>query len=42
MRNERSTAASGSRRTRLGLLTLGFVVGVLVTLLVLFMFNLSR
>jgi hypothetical protein len=42
MRNERSTSASGARKTRLGLVALGFVVGVLVTLLVLFMFNLRR
>jgi hypothetical protein len=40
MRNERSTPASGARATRLGLVALGFVVGVLVTLLVTFMFNL--
>jgi hypothetical protein len=40
MRNDRSNPESGTRITRLGLVTLGFVVGVLVTLLVLFMFNL--
>jgi hypothetical protein len=40
MGNDRSTPASGARTTRLGLVTLGFVVGVLVTLLVIFMFNL--
>lgn len=40
MSNDRSTPASGARSTRLGLVTLGFVVGVLVTLLVIFMFNL--
>jgi hypothetical protein len=40
MRNDRSTTASGARTTRLGLVLLGFVVGVLVTLLVIFMFNL--
>jgi hypothetical protein len=40
MRNDRSTPASGTRTTRLGLVTLGFVVGVIVTLLVIFMFNL--
>jgi hypothetical protein len=32
--------ASGARVTRLGLVALGFVVGILVTLLVLFMFKL--
>jgi hypothetical protein len=40
MHNDRSTPASGARSTRLGLVALGFVVGVLATLLVLFMFNL--
>jgi hypothetical protein len=40
MPNDRSTPASGARSTRLGLVTLGFVVGVIVTLLVVFMFNL--
>lgn len=40
MRNDRTTPASGSRTTRLGLVALGFMVGVLVTLLVLFMFEL--
>jgi hypothetical protein len=40
MRNDHSTPASGARTTRLGLVALGFVVGVLVTLLVIFMFNL--
>lgn len=40
MRNDRSTPASGARTTRLGLVALGFVVGVLCTLLGLFMFNL--
>jgi hypothetical protein len=40
MRNDRSTPTSGARTTRLGLVALGFVIGVLVTLLVLFMFNL--
>jgi tetrahydromethanopterin S-methyltransferase subunit F len=40
MRNDRSTPAAGTRSTRLGLVALGFVVGVLVTVLVLFMFNL--
>jgi hypothetical protein len=40
MGNDRSTRASGARTTRLGLVALGFVVGVLATLLVLFMFNL--
>ena len=40
MLNDRSNPASGTRTTRLGLVALGFVVGVLVTLLVIFMFNL--
>lgn len=40
MPNDRSTPASGARSTRLGLVALGFVVGVIVTLLVIFMFNL--
>ena len=40
MPDNRSTSASGARTTRLGLVALGFVVGVLVTLLVMFMFNL--
>jgi hypothetical protein len=40
MRDDRSTPASGARSTRLGLVALGFVVGVLVTLLVMFMLNL--
>ncbi|MFN2563849.1 MAG: hypothetical protein ABR499_02400 [Gemmatimonadaceae bacterium] len=40
MRNDPSAPASGARTTRLGLVALGFVIGVLVTLLVLFMFNL--
>lgn len=40
MADNRSTPASGSRTTRLGLVALGFVVGVLVTLLGLLMFNL--
>jgi hypothetical protein len=40
MPDNRSTPASGARMTRLGLVALGFLVGVLVTLLVLFMFNL--
>ncbi len=40
MQNDRSTPASGARATRLGLVALGFVVGVIATLLVLFMFNL--
>jgi hypothetical protein len=40
MRDDRSTPASGSRSTRLGLVGLGFVVGILVTLLVIFMLNL--
>jgi hypothetical protein len=37
MTNGRSDPGSGTRMTRLGLVTLGFVVGVLVTLLVMFM-----
>jgi hypothetical protein len=37
MRNDRSTPAGGARTTRLGLVALGFVVGVVTT--VLFMFN---
>jgi hypothetical protein len=40
MRNDRSTPASGARTTRLGLVALGFVIGVIVTLLVMFMLNL--
>jgi hypothetical protein len=39
MTNGRSGPGSGSRTTRLGLVTLGFVVGVLVTLLGIFMFQ---
>jgi hypothetical protein len=37
MTNERSGPGSGSRTTRLGLVTLGFVIGVIVTVLVMFM-----
>jgi hypothetical protein len=37
MTNGRSGPGSGSRATRLGLVALGFLVGVLVTLLVMFM-----
>jgi hypothetical protein len=37
MTNGRSDPRSGSRTTRLGLVALGFLVGVLVTLLVMFM-----
>lgn len=37
MTDGRSDPGSGARMTRLGLVTLGFVVGVLVTLLVMFM-----
>jgi hypothetical protein len=40
MADNRTTPAGGARTTRLGLVALGFVVGVLVTLLVLFMFEL--
>ena len=32
-----TNAVSGSRTTRLGLVTLGFAIGVVVTLLVMFM-----
>jgi hypothetical protein len=39
MTNGRSGPGSGSRTTRLGLVTLGFVIGVLVTLLAIFMFQ---
>jgi hypothetical protein len=39
MANGRAGPGSGSRATRLGLVTLGFVIGVLVTLLVMFMFQ---
>ena len=42
MPDNRSNPASGARMTRLGLVALGFLVGVLVTLLVLLMFNLRR
>jgi hypothetical protein len=37
MTNGRSSPGSGTRTTRLGLVALGFVIGVLVTLLVIFM-----
>ncbi len=37
MTSGRSTPQSGSRATRLGLVALGFMVGVIVTLLVMFM-----
>ena len=37
MTNGRSNPGSGSRTTRLGLVALGFLVGVLVTLLVIYM-----
>lgn len=37
MTNGRSGPDSGARTTRLGLVALGFVIGVLVTLLVIFM-----
>ena len=40
MANERSGNSSGTRTTRLGLVILGFVIGVLVTLLVIFMVKL--
>ena len=36
MTNGRGGPGSGSRTTRLGLVTLGFIIGVLVTLLVIF------
>jgi hypothetical protein len=39
MTNGRSGPGSGSRATRLGLVALGFMVGVLVTLLLVFMFQ---
>jgi hypothetical protein len=37
MTSGRSTPESGSRATRLGLVGLGFMVGVIVTLLVIYM-----
>jgi hypothetical protein len=37
MTDGRSGPGSGARTTRLGLVALGFIVGVLVTLLVMFM-----
>jgi hypothetical protein len=37
MTNGRSGPGSGSRTTRLGLVGLGFMVGVIVTLLVIYM-----
>jgi hypothetical protein len=40
MTNGRSGLGSGTRTTRLGLVALGFLIGVLVTLLVIFMFQL--
>ncbi len=40
MTNGRSDPRSGTRTTRLGLVALGFLIGVLVTLLVIFMFQL--
>lgn len=40
MTNGRSGPGSGSRSTRLGLVALGFVIGVIVTVLVMFMFQL--
>jgi hypothetical protein len=40
MTNGRSGPGSGARTTRLGLVALGFLIGVLVTLLVIFMFQL--
>lgn len=41
MTNGGSGPGSGARTTRLGLVALGFVIGVLVTLLVIFMVRLS-
>jgi hypothetical protein len=37
MTDGRSNPASGSRSTRLGLVALGFMIGVIVTILVMFM-----
>lgn len=37
MTDGRSGPGSGARSTRLGLVTLGFVIGVIVTVLVMFM-----
>jgi hypothetical protein len=37
MTNGRSSPDSGARSTRLGLVTLGFVIGSIVTVLVMFM-----
>ena len=37
MTNGRAGPGSGSRVTRLGLVTLGFVIGVIVTLILMFM-----
>ena len=37
--DDRNLNASGSRSTRLGLVALGFVVGVIVTLVVVFTFE---
>lgn len=34
MRDEQTGSESGSRTTRLGMLTLGFVVGVIVTIVI--------
>ena len=36
MANETIDTRSGARSTRLGLLTLGFVIGVIVTLVIVF------
>lgn len=36
MANEHGDARRGSRSTRLGLVTLGFVIGVIVTLIAVF------
>ena len=41
MTNGRSGPGSGARSTRLGLVTLGFVIGVIVTILVMFMLRLT-
>ena len=41
MTDGRSGPGSGARSTRLGLVTLGFVIGVIVTILVIFMLRLN-
>ena len=41
MSNQSPDTQSGSRTTRLGLIGLGFVIGVIVTLLILFAINIG-